>query len=121
MSMAHLLLMMVSSARLATNPSIFPILGWLLLASGPIFVSLIFAGKSLISLISGPFQPKKLLGLVVPVVFMAIYFFPVNVDNEELIAPLLLVSASFSAVYSVTGLVMSAMALHNRHNSLTEE
>lgn len=121
MSMALLLLMMLSSAERATNASMFPIMGWLLLAAGPVFVSLIFVGKTLINLFSRPFHPKKLLGLVVPVVFMAIYLFPVNVDNEELIAPLLFISVSFSAVYSVTGLVMSAMALHNRHNSLTEE
>lgn len=121
MSMALLLLMMVSSAGLSIDDSMFPLLGWLLLASSPVFVSMILVGMALINLFSGPFHPKKLIGLVVPAVFMAIYFTPVNVDNEELIAPLLFVSASFSAVYTVTGLVMSAMALHNRHNSLTEE
>ena len=121
MSMALILIMMFSGALRAENSSIFAIFGWLLLATGPVFSALIFTGKALLRLFSSPFHLRKLIGLGFQIVLMAIYFFPVIVDNEELIGPVLAAGVAYSSVYTVTGLVMSAMALHNQPKTLTEE
>ena len=109
--MAALLMLVCSSAFNGSNSSILNVMFWMLLATGPVFVSFTFVGKALIKLFSGNFQIKNLPGILLPVAFMVFYFFPVSADNDIIFGPLFLFAMLFSAIYTLTGLVLASRAL----------